>query len=162
MVTRYFPLAVFLLLVVAASLAGSVFEAGEWFHVTMNQPSLTPPSWLFGPVWALVYAFMALAAWNVWQSGHYSRILALAWWAVLLALNVAWPALFFGLNRPGWALPVLTLAVGIAILCTRAFGQLSRQASYLMAPYLVWITFLLLFNLAVWTKNGGFLQNLLP
>ena len=161
MVTRYFPLAVFLLLVVTASLLGSGFEAGEWFHFTIKQPSLTPPYWLFGPVWALVYVFMALAAWNIWQTGHYSRNGALIWWALLLVLNIAWPALFFGLNRPGWALPLLGLTIGIAIFCIRAFSLLSRPAALLMTPYLAWIIFLWVLNLAIWTMNGGFLQNLL-
>jgi benzodiazapine receptor len=161
MLVRYVSLAGFLLLVVAASFIGAGFEAGEWYHVTMSQPSWTPPHWLFGPIWALVYVFMALAAWKVWLTGHYSRLSTLAWWGLLLVLNITWSALFFGLHRPGWALPLLGLTIGIAIFCTRAFGRLSREATFLMVPYLVWIVFILVFNFAVWTTNGGFLQNLM-
>ena len=157
MLTRYFPLALFLLLVVAAAVIGARFEAGEWFHVTMIQPSWTPPYWMFPPVLALVHIFMAVAAWRVWLTGHDSRIGALLWWALLLALDVAWLALIFGWNRPGWALPVAGLAVGITLLCMRAFSLLSRQAVFLMAPYLAWVVFILLFNFAAWSLNGGFL-----
>ena len=161
MLARYFPLAVFLLLVIAASVIGAGFEAGEWYYQTMMQPSWTPPDWLFVLAWALVYMLMALAAWRVWLTGHYSRIGALIWWALLLVLNVGWSMLFFGWHRPGWALPLLGLAIGIAIFCIRAFSRLSREAALLMVPYLVWIIFILLFNFAVWTINGGFLENLM-
>jgi len=155
MFTAYFSLAVFLILVIIASAIGAGFEAGEWFHVTMIQPSWTPPYWLFGPVWALLYILMALAAWKVWLTGHYSRIQALIWWALLLVLNIGWSALIFGLHRPGWALPLLGLTIGIAIFCIRAFSRLSRPAALLMTPYLVWISFLLVLNLAIWVLNGG-------
>ena len=155
MVTAYFSLAVFLLLVIIASLVGAGFEAGEWFHVTMIQPSWTPPYWLFGPVWALVYILMALAAWKIWLTGHYSRIQALVCWALLLTLNVGWLALIFSLHRPGWALPLLGLTIGIAIFCIRAFSRLSRPAALLMMPYLAWITFLWVLNFAIWATNGG-------
>jgi len=69
MFTAYLSLAVFLLLVIIASLVGAGFEAGEWFHVTIIQPSWTPPYWLFGQVWTLLYVLMALAAWMVWLTG---------------------------------------------------------------------------------------------
>ena len=157
MFTAYLSLAVFLLLVIIASLVGAGFEAGEWFHVILIQPSWTPPYWLFGPVWALVYILMALAAWKVWLTAHYSRLQTLIWWALLLLLNVGWLALIFGLHRPGWALPLLGLAIGIAVFCIRAFSRLSRPAALLMTPYLAWITFLWVLNFAIWALNGGLL-----
>ncbi|NNK51268.1 MAG: tryptophan-rich sensory protein [Xanthomonadales bacterium] len=161
MIYRYFSLAAFLLLVVVASLAGSSFEAGEWYYVTMRRPSMAPPGWLYAVIWALIYIFMAAAAWKIWLTEHYARLGALAWWVLLLVLNIAWSALFFGLHRPGWALPVLLLATGAAILCIRAFSRLSRPAAYLMVPYLGWVLFLLVLNLAIWTVNGGALAGFL-
>jgi benzodiazapine receptor len=161
MLARYLSLAVFLLLVVTASFIGSGFEAGEWYHFILKQPSWAPPYWLIGPLWALVYVMMALAAWVVWLTGHYSRIGALLWWGLILVLNSGWSALFFGLHRPGWALPVLGLAIGIAVFCIRVFGRLSRQAALLMLPYLLWVIFLALYNLSLWTLNGGFLERFL-
>ena len=155
MVARYFSLAVFLLLVIAITVIGAGFEAGEWYHFTIIQPSWTPPYWLFGPVWALVYILMALAAWKVWLTGHHSRVQALIWWALLLLLNVGWSFLIFGLHRPGWAMPLLGLTIGIAIFCIRAFSRFSRPAALLTTPYLVWITFLWVLNFAIWATNGG-------
>jgi tryptophan-rich sensory protein len=160
MTARYFPLAVFLLLVVTASYIATGFEAGEWYHSTMRQPSWTPPHWLYGPAWALVYVMMAMSAWKIWMTGHYSRTGALVWWLLLLLLNVAWSALFFSLHRPGWALPVLGLTLGLTVFCMRSFGRLSRDTVLLMAPYLVWIGFLTLLNFMIWSLNGGLLEHL--
>ena len=157
MIYRYASLALFLLLVVAASLAGSAIEAGEWYYITMRRPSIAPPGWLFAMVSALVYVCMAVAAWKIWLTEHYSRLGVLTWWALLLVLNVSWSVVFFGLNRPGWALPVVVAAIGAAIFCIRAFSPLSRPAGYLVAPFLGWIAFVGVFNLAVWTLNGGLL-----
>ena len=157
MIARYLSLLVFLLLVITASFIGSGFEAGEWYHSVVNQPSWAPPAWLFGPAWAIVYVLMALAAWNVWLTGHYSRLGALAWWILLLVLNVTWSVLFFGLERTGWALPVLGLAIGIAVFCIKTFSPLSRQAVFLMLPYVFWASFIWVLNLAIWTLNRGFL-----
>jgi len=161
MLARYASLAGFLLLVVAVSVIASGFEAGEWYHVTMRQPSWTPPAWLFILAWVVAYVLMALAAWKIWLTGHFSRMSTLAWWVLLLVLNVGWSALFFGMHRPGWALPVLGLMLGVAIFCARAFGRLSREAALLMMPYLVWVVYILVFDFAVWTINGGFLENLM-
>ena len=161
MFARYSSLALFLLLVITASFIGSGFEAGEWYHFVAEQPAWTPPYWLIGPLWAIVYAMMALAAWNVWLTGHYSRVGALAWWGLLLVLNMGWSALFFGLHRPGWALPVAGLAMGVAVFCIRAFSRLSRPAALLMVPYLLLATFIALYDLSVWTLNGGLLNRFL-
>jgi tryptophan-rich sensory protein len=158
MLARYFPLTIFLLLVVTASVIGAGFEAGEWYHVTMRQPSFLPPYWLFGVAWALVHVFMAVAAWEVWLTGHGSRNRALAWWGLLLVMNVGWSALIFGLHRPGWSWLLLSLTIVFSMLCVRFFSLLSRTAAYLMGPYLVWIVFAWTLNLAIWTLNGGYFQ----
>jgi benzodiazapine receptor len=70
-------------------------------------------------------------------------------------LNVGWSGLIFGLERPGWAMALLGLTLGIAIFCIRAFSRLSREAAYLMTPYLVWISFLWVLNFTIWAMNGG-------
>jgi len=154
MLNRYASLAVFLLLVVFAAAVGSRFPAGEWY-AELAKPGWTPPSWLFGPVWSALYVMMALAAWKVWLSGHYSRAGALTWWSLQLVLNAAWSWLFFGLERPGWAWIDMSLLMVLVVFCIRAFRLVSRPAAYLMLPYLLWLVFAWFLNLAIWTLNGG-------
>jgi tryptophan-rich sensory protein len=148
-------LALFLLLVIAASLAGSSADAGEWYYVTMQRPSIAPPGWLYAVAGALVSVLMAFAGWKIWLTQHFTRLSALTWWVLLVILNLGWQVLFFGWHRPGWALPLIGLAAGIAIFCIKAFRPLSREAAWLMAPYLAWIAFLAAFNISVWMINGG-------
>lgn len=160
MIARYSSLAVLLLLVILAAAGGAVFEAGEWYYHALTKPSWSPPPWLIAVAWAVAYLFAALAAWNVWLTGHYDRLKALAMWLALLVLNVTWSFAYFGLHRPGWSWLTLGVTVIVAVLCIRAFRPLSRQAAGLMIPYLLWIAFLWLLNLSTWTLSGGILSRL--
>ena len=154
-------MAVFLLLAVLAAAAGATFEAGEWYYRDLSRPVWTAPVWLTALGWSVAYACAALAAWSAWQSEHYDRLKATAWWAALIALNVVWSFLYFGINRPGWAWIALGLAVVLAIICLLRFRRVSPVAGLLMAPYLLWVTYLWLFNLATWTLNGGLFSKVL-
>jgi benzodiazapine receptor len=161
MLARYGSLAAFLALVVAAMFLAGRFEAGEWYYQVLARPSWTPPGWFSGAAWSVLYVLAALAAWHVWLSGHYSRFGVLAWWVLLLVLNVSWSALFFGLNRIGWAWLDLAAAIGVAVFCIKAFRPLSKQGAYLMIPMLLWLVFAWVLNLAMWAMNGGLLGRLL-
>ncbi len=160
MIARYGSMAVFLLLVVLAAAIGGSFEAGEWYY-SMNKPWWTPPAWFIAGTWVIVYLTMALAAWQVWLTGHYSRLGALTWWMIQLVLNVAWSWLFFGLHRLGWAWLELSLLLAIVVLCIRAFRLLSKSSAYLMVPYLIWLIFSWVLNLVTWTLNGGIFSKVL-
>jgi len=161
MIARYGSMAAFLALVVLAAAMGASFEAGEWYFQKVIKPAWTPPAWLFGPIWSVLYLTMAMAAWKVWMTGHYSRVGALGWWGLQLLMNVAWSWLFFGLERPGWAWAEMSILIGVVLLCIKAFSQLSKPAVYLMLPYLAWLIFAWVLNLAIWSMNGGLLGKFL-
>src|SRR5579871_6689811 len=76
------------------------------WYTTIAKPSWQPPNWLFGPVWTVLYAMMAVAAWLVWlRLGKQPGVpVALAVFAIQLAFNTAWSLIFFGMHRPGAAL----------------------------------------------------------
>jgi len=160
LITRYAWLAVFLLLVVITAAIGGSFEAGEWYF-NLNKPGWTPPAWLFGPVWSVLYVMMAIAMWLVWDSRHHSRTGSLLWWLIQLILNATWSWLFFGLTRIGWALGEMLLLIGVVIFCTKAFSSSSRLAALLMLPYLLWLAFAWVLNFSIWSLNGGGLGSLL-
>lgn len=153
--TRYVSLAIFLLLVTLAFAVGSSFAAGEWFYLKVENPSWAPQPWLFGPIWAVFYVLMALAAWEVWETGHIDRMKAMAWWLVLLLVLQFWQVLFFGMHRPGWAWMELCLVMAVAALCVRAFRPLSQQAAFLLIPGLLWLVFFWLLNFVSWNMSGG-------
>ena len=153
-VRRYLVLAGWLVLCFAAASLGGWFMPGEW-HENLKKPSWNPPGWLFGPVWTVLYAMMAVAAWLVWKQGGFaSQRRPLTLFLVQLALNAAWTPLFFGLHWPGVAFAEITL-LWLAIAATIvAFRPVSRTAAWLLAPYLAWVSFAAVLNFTLWRLNS--------
>jgi benzodiazapine receptor len=125
----------------AAASIGATNLPGPWYE-GLVKPSLTPPNWVFGPVWTVLYLMMGWAAGLVWwQVGFRRAKMALGLYLLQLGLNAAWSWLFFGWHQPGWALACIVL-LGLAIVATIwAFGRISAVAAWLMAPYLAWVSF---------------------
>jgi benzodiazapine receptor len=149
-------LSLFYLLCFLAAGLGSLFtmaSVGGWY-TTLAKPAWSPPDWIFGPVWTVLYATMAVAGWLVWRRGGLASVPALRWFAVQLVLNVGWSVVFFGLRMPGLAvieIVVLWLAI-VATLMTS--WRVSRPASILLVPYLLWVSFAAALNVAIWRLNA--------
>jgi len=126
----------------------------DWYP-TLTKPSFNPPAWVFGPVWTLLYIVMGVAAFLVWRKGLDAdgvRI-ALAVFAVQLALNGLWSILFFGMRAPGLALAeiiLLWVAIGIT---TVLFWRVTAAAGTLLLPYLAWVSFAPVLNASLWWLN---------
>jgi translocator protein len=123
----------------------------DTWYVTLVKPSWTPPNWLFGPAWTVLYIMMAVAAWLVWKVGDAKHALIL--WGGQLALNFSWSFLFFGAQSPGLGL-INIFAMWLAIAATIfAFAFKSRVAAFLMVPYLCWVSYATALNIAIYTLN---------
>jgi tryptophan-rich sensory protein len=112
-----------------------------WYQ-SLAKPSWTPPSWVFGPVWTMLYAAMGVAGWRVWRRGGWAAQSApLMAFVAQLLLNFAWSFLFFGARQIGWALIEIG-ALWVAIVATIwLFRGVDRPAAWLLVPYLGWVTF---------------------
>ena len=144
----------FLSLCFGAAALGSLLTApslGDWY-ARLPKPTWTPPNWLFAPVWSLLYASMAVAAWLVWRSrAESAKRSALRLFVLQLALNVAWTGLFFAARRPGLAFVEISL-LWTAILATiGAFWRVRPLCGAILVPYLAWVSFAAALNLAIWT-----------
>ncbi len=142
----------FVALCEAAGLAGTVFtlDAIPQWYATLVKPSFSPPNWLFGPVWTLLYLMMGTAAWLVWQRQG-TAALKVFW--LQLALNALWTPLFFGLHNPLAGLVCIVL-MWLAIVWTiKTFWPISRTAALLLVPYLAWVSFATALNLAIYLLN---------
>jgi len=143
-------LAGFILLTFLAPLAGAWAPPGDWYR-SLEKPAWTPPPWLFGPAWTVLYVCMAVAAWGAWRRVGWSA--PLRWWLAQLVLNAAWTPMFFGLRQPGWAfVEILLLWLAIAVTASKFFPVV-RWAGWLMVPYLLWVTFASALNFALWRMN---------
>lgn len=148
---------IFVIISEAAGGAGSVFTTGaiaNWY-ASLERPSFTPPNWIFGPVWTTLYFLMGIAAYLVFNEGFSKKEvkLALSVFAVQLILNVLWSFIFFGLKSPGLALFEI-IVLWFSILTTIViFYRISKPASFLLVPYLLWTTFAALLNVAIFKLN---------
>ena len=125
------------------------------WYATLRKPPWTPPNWLFGPVWTALYLGMAVAVWLVWrQAGFSPARLALTLFALQLVLNVAWSGIFFRMRLPGAAFLEVVLLWLFILLTAIAFWPVSRTASWLLVPYLTWVTYAAALNAAIWRMNA--------
>ncbi len=149
---RYVSLIVFAALTaLVATFAGS-FEPGLWYQ-GLAKPTWTPPGWLFGPVWTILYVMIAAAGWLVWRAQGLG--LALFLWLVNLGLNGAWSYLMFGQHDIAAAMTDLALMwVSIALFIWTA-RRVSGLAALLFVPYLAWVSFAGALNFAILQMNPG-------
>ena len=152
--SQIFALAVFLSICLGAGGLGSVFTASAvktWF-VTLRKPSWNPPNWLFAPVWTTLYIFMAIGAWLVWRDGQFFGLPGLLF-AVQLVLNLAWSWLFFNMKRPDYAFVEIVFLWASIVGTMVLFWQVNSVAGWLYVPYILWVTFASMLNLAIWRLN---------
>lgn len=128
----------------------------DGWYASLSKPSWTPPNGLFGPVWTVLYALMAIAAWLVWRKRQGpARRMALMLFGLQLVLNVAWTGLFFAARLPGLAFVEICL-LWVAILMTIcAFWRVSPLCGAMLLPYLAWVAFAAALNLAIWSMQAN-------
>lgn len=155
---RWLPWGVaFVLSYLTAALGGALTDIGPWY-ASLAHPAWKPPDAAFGVIWSLIFTLCAISAALAWQaaaSAHERRRV----WALFgtnALLNIAWSGLYFGLRRPDWALfEVVLLWLSIVVLIV-GLWRLSRWASVLLWPYLLWVSVASLLNLATVRLNAPF------
>ncbi len=137
-----------------AAASTAAFVSTDAWYVTLNKPSWSPPGWVFGPIWSILYTLMAVAAWLVWRKGGWKvqgkilGVFLLQWF-----LNAVWTPLFFGLHQPGLAFAEILL-LWLAIAATlMLFWRVSKAAGVLLIPYLAWVTIAAVLNFTIWRLN---------
>jgi tryptophan-rich sensory protein len=125
------------------------------WYAGLQKPDLTPPSWVFAPVWTALYILMGISLYRIWQSGITNgEVLAgLVLFALQLGLNVGWSYLFFGWHSVFFALMCI-IALWAVLLCT--IIQVSRFSvigGALLIPYLIWVSFATYLNYMIMLLN---------
>lgn len=151
--TTFNPIKLFLCILITEStgILGSLFTASSvktWYVTDVVKSSLNPPSWVFAPVWTLLFLLMGIALYLVWNKKN-----NLFWFWVQLLLNLLWSILFFGLRSPQLAfyeIIILWLAIFMTIIKFREYNQ---TASKLLWPYLAWVSFASILNYSIMVLN---------
>lgn len=140
-----------------AGVIGSLFTVSslESWYFLLEKPSFSPPSWIFFPVWTLLYTLMGISLYIVWEQGLQKREVKIGvfFFGLQLSLNTLWSLLFFGLRSPYYSfLEILVLWAAILLTIVK-FRKISTRASLLLTPYILWVSFAALLNYQIWILN---------
>lgn len=147
-----------ILLIVFCNLIGAM--GGFWsasdssWYSSLDKPSFNPPSWVFGPVWALIFSLMGIALYFVlFSSESEFKIMAIILFFVQFIFNILWSYFFFGMNNVSYALADILILLGLIVLTGFYFFKVERKAGYFMMPYFIWVVFAAILNYSIWRLN---------
>lgn len=133
---------------------GALLVKTDGWYTALNKPVWTPPSYLFAPVWTLLYLMIGLSGYFAWtRGGRQSRLEEFVIYGTQLFLNALWTPFFFGLHNPDWALGLLILLWFAVLLCIGVFSLRNRLAAWLLMPYFIWISFAGALNAVIMVNN---------
>jgi tryptophan-rich sensory protein len=148
---RLFSLIVFAALVALTASVGAQFEPGPWYE-QLTKPAWNPPNWVFAPVWTALYIAIAAAGWLTWRRSQRVNP-ALVVWMLQLVANGLWSWLFFGLHEPALALMDIFVLLALIVCFIALARRHSVAASWLFAPYALWVAYAATLNAAIWQAN---------
>jgi benzodiazapine receptor len=146
--------------VVLCELVGSIgslftMPAIPTWYASLKKPILTPPSWVFAPVWFALYVLMGFSLYIVWAKGLRKPTvrLAIATFGAQLILNLLWSVAFFGARSVMFGLVAILCLLAALVATVLIFGRISRTAQILLLPYLVWVAFATILNFEIALLN---------
>ena len=136
-----------------ASFIGSVatISSKEPWYSSLNKSFLTPPDWIFAPVWSALYLLMAIAAWHVWVYKKDKNLIYI--YLIHLFFNTTWSIAFFVYQSISVALINLIIIIVFIIYLISRYKDISNLSFYLMIPYLLWSCYALILNLSLLILN---------
>lgn len=154
---KFFQLLFMILVSHSAGFFGSIFTRAtvSTWYITLQKPFFNPPGWVFGPVWFILYTLMGISAYLVFQKGWKNKEVRIALYifGIQLMLNALWSFLFFGLKSPLHAffdIIVLWFAILLTIVY---FYKVNKTATYLLIPYVLWVSFAAFLNISIVILN---------
>lgn len=142
---------VFILLALGGGLLiGLMTPSGEWY-ASLAKPWFTPPSWLFGPAWTVLYFLVGIAGARIFE--HSRNSWAMIIWIAQLVLNFAWSPAFFGLQLPTLGLVIIIVLLALILAFIGLSWRRDWLASVLFVPYGLWVAYATVLNAAVVALN---------
>ena len=152
---NWFQLLVIVLATELIGLLSSLFSGttGQ-IYKSLVKPPLSPPGWLFGVIWPVLYLLMGIAVYIIYQTPQTpvrKKATDLYW--VQLIVNFLWPIIFFRFEWYWISVAVILLLVLLVLITTIWFYRIKKVAGYLMIPYLLWILFATYLNIGIAVLN---------
>ena len=150
---KYLSLVIILLITFVApaigSYATSIFKEPWYSEIIL--PSFNPPSWVFAPVWSTLYLLMSLAIWKIWINNFDIKLLKI--YFIHIFFNSTWTVIFFGFHQIGAALLNLIIILIFIIILMKGYFSKDKISFFLMIPYLLWSSYALVLNSAIFLLN---------
>ena len=125
----------------------------SWYSLLVK-PYMTPPAWIFTPVWTLLYLLMLIALFLYLRKKHYkSKGLGYILFFMQLLINMIWPVAFFGMKNIGFALALIFLLDTLVLFNILEFSKISKSAGRCLIPYFIWILFATYLNFGYFVLN---------
>lgn len=138
-----------------AGVIGSIFtyqNIPTWYQ-TLNKPVFSPPNWIFAPVWTLLYILMGISLYIIWERGFKENKLPIILFGLQLILNAKWSFLFFGMRSPLYGFIGIIFLWAFILATVISFYKISKTASILLIPYILWVSFASLLNFYILILN---------
>ena len=145
---KFLSFSLFALVTYSASLVGGIVTINfkEPWYSLINKPSFNPPSWIFAPVWTILYLMMTIAIWLFWHSKN-KDMNTIYIYFIHIIFNTTWSVVFFGFHQIFYALLILLILISLIVILIIRFKRVNITSFYLMIPYLLWCCFALILNL---------------
>lgn len=151
---KYLPVVIWIVISFLPALVGSYFKPGDWYQ-ELTKPEWTPPGWLFGPVWSILYLSMGIAASIVWNSKRSHRIdIPITVFIIQLVINALWSWIFFGKHTLLYSVIDITLLLIFIIITIFLFYKVNKKAGLILIPYLLWVSFATVLNFNIYLLNS--------
>lgn len=151
----FFKLLISIGICLAVGVLGSFFTISAipvWYEA-LNKPSLSPPSWVFGPVWTILYILMGISLYLVWVSKNKLKQKGIKLFFAQLGFNALWSIIFFGMKNPLLALVDIILLWVAIFLTIKTFSKINKLAGNLLVPYIIWVSFATYLNFMIFVLN---------
>ena len=151
---KILSLALFTLITFFASFIGGIatISSKEPWYSTLNKSTLTPPDWIFAPVWTTLYFFMSVAIWLAWHSSSENRKLIYIYFSHVI-FNTTWSIVFFVFHNILLALINLNIILIFIVVLMIQYRKINIVSFYLMIPYLLWSIYALFLNVNLLILN---------
>ena len=150
---KFISFIIFAIITYSVSFIGSIATISykESWYSTLNKSVLTPPDWVFAPVWTTLYLFMAIAIWSAWHKNYNINLVFI--YLIHLCFNTTWSIVFFVFHNIELALINLIVILMFIALLTFKYKKINNLSFYLMIPYLLWSSYALILNFTLVLLN---------
>ena len=139
----------------AASLSAFLGMSNRENYANLIKPPFSPPGWVFGVVWPILYLLMSIALYRILLLRKEGKDVTrgLVYYFIQFGLNLLWTIIFFRFNLYGLAFIELLILLVFILLTTFEFARYDKISAYLMIPYILWVSFAGILNFSIWILN---------